>query len=119
MTKKLNSVFLKWLFEIADEPHDESGPNGETITKMEAFARLHWDKALGYKETIEEVNKRGEVVTQTYTRRPETWAIQELANRLAGKVAPAPEKAISTAPTAAEKVGELVKTKLNQLADGE
>jgi hypothetical protein len=88
--------------------------SGETITKAEALSRLLWKKALGYTamEMRGEADKR--VMTEVY-HPPESWAIQMIYERLEGKV---PQSAVDDAgkTTAAERVSDLARTRINMLA---
>jgi len=81
---------------------------GVIITKSEALAQLLWKKALGWKETNKET---GEVITY----KPEAWAIQMIYERMEGK---APIALIDEKQqlTAAEKISDLARTKLNKQA---
>lgn len=84
---------------------------GELITRSEALAQLLWKKALGYKETVVVKDKSDEIICH----KPEAWAIQMIYERMEGK---APIAIIDEKQqiTAAEKISDLARTKLNQQA---
>jgi len=103
----------KYLRQLAMEA-ESVADSGETITKAEALARLLWKKALGYSqmEWRGEADKRQMV--EVY-HPPESWAIQMIYERLEGKT---PQATVDEAGklTAAERVSELSKTRINALA---
>ena len=84
------------------------------ITRAEMLAMVVWKKALGW---IEPAKKQGEVVlVKEVIHKPESWAIQLIYERLEGK-APQATPDEKGRLTAAEKVTELVRTKLNAEAE--
>lgn len=99
----------KFLRNLAMDVEDIQ-PDGEPITKAESLARTLWKKALGWKEMKMEAG-RGMVET---VHPPESWAIQMIYERLEGKV---PQAATDegTKLTAAERVGELARNRINSL----
>ena len=102
----------KHLRELANETHDIDLDDGRVITKGEALARLLWGKALG--ETIKTIDDQG--VTHEEIQKPASWAISMIYDRMEGKIPQSvadSEKGMS----AAERVSELVKTRLNSEAD--
>lgn len=104
----------KYLRQLAMEAEDIAADSGDTITKAQALAALVWRKALGYTA----MEWRGEAATRIKVEvehPPESWAIQLIWNRLEGKE---PQSSVDDAGkiTAAEKVGELSRDRLNSLA---
>lgn len=85
--------------------------SGDVVTKAEALARLLWRKALGYKETIR--NREGTLVETDHL--PESWAIQLIYERIEGKAVPTTTEDAGKV-TAAEKVSELSRNRINALA---
>lgn len=107
-TGKELTKHLRLLAMEAESVSDE----GETITKAEALARLLWKKALGFAEMVMKEGSPKEVKNP-----PEAWAIQLIYERLEGKVAnTAPEEAGKI--TAAEKVSELARSRINNVLVG-
>jgi hypothetical protein len=101
------------LRELAAEAEGMS-ESGDVETKARALAALVWKKALGYKAN----EMRGEAANRIMVEvehPPEAWAIQLIWNRLEGK-----EPQSSTEEggkiSAAEKVGELARDRVNTLA---
>ncbi len=93
---------------------ETSDADGNLITRAEMLAMVVWKKALGWTDPAK---TQGDVViTKEVIHKPESWAIQLIYERIEGK---APQ-AISDEKgrlTAAEKVGELVRAKLNAEAE--
>jgi hypothetical protein len=88
--------------------------SGEVQTRAEAMALLLWKKALGY--TAQELRGEGKDRKLTEVEHPpEAWALQLIYGRLEGKEANA---SIDEAGkiTAAEKVDELAKARINKFA---
>lgn len=109
----------KLLREIGSEAHTVDPSDGRPISKNEAFARILWKKSLGYRETVIKEQKAGKPKEMEIDRKPEPWAMQELLNRLEGKVQPLPDALEHTRITAEKQVDELSKERLNRIADGE
>lgn len=98
----------KFLRELAEEMHT-MGDAGEMVTKAEALARLLWDKALGYKH-------RDPKTGETKWYKPESWAIQLIYERMEGK-APVTMEPETSRITAAQKIGDLARNRLNSEAE--
>lgn len=111
--QKLNRLLSDKLYQIGEEMHstiaDENG-NLQAINNLEALARSVWTYALGREEKL----KDGKIKKHL----PSQWAIGVLFDRLEGKVMPqsTPDKE-KDMPTAAEKVSELGRDKLNDLVE--
>lgn len=103
----------KHLRELAAEA-EGLAPDGGVETKARALAALVWKKALGYKamEMRGEADKRVMIEVE---HPPESWAIQLIWNRLEGKE---PQSSVEDAGkiTAAERVGELARNRVNTMA---
>lgn len=97
------------LRQLAAEAHDWSEQDG-VITKGEALAALLWKKALGYSEEVDTPEGK-----KTVRIEPQAWAIQLVYDRMEGKTPVAVEES-ETKVTAAEKVRELAKARLNDIA---
>jgi hypothetical protein len=100
----------KHLTELGQQIHtvdDEGNP----ITREQALAELLWKKALGW---IEET-RDDEGTLQKVVHKPESWAIQYIYERREGKSIPTlPDDADRV--RASDRVRELAKQRLNQLA---
>lgn len=81
---------------------------GATITKGEALAKMLWKKALGYTEI-------GSEGVETFIK-PASWAIQLIYERMEGK-APLAVPDGKDRQTAASKVSELAKARINALTE--
>jgi len=107
--KKFNNRELtQHLRDLAVQVHDctEDG----VITKGEALARLLFDKSLGYvQKQMDDEGKETEVYYK-----PEAWAIQLVYERLEGRAPQAVDEKEGRL-TAAEKVSDLAKSRLNAL----
>jgi hypothetical protein len=108
-----NKELTKHLRTLAMEAHDLT-ESGEVQTRAEALAKLIWLKALGYKK----MEYRGEASNRILVEvehPPESWCIQLIYERLEGKV---PQAAVDDAgkTTAAERVSDLARTRINTLA---
>ena len=99
----------RFLRELANDPHTYDFSDERSLTKAEALAVLLWNKALGFSEP--DPDNKGAIVNH----KPEAWAIQLLWERLEGK-APAAVEEQSQTMTAAAKVGELAKSRINSEA---
>lgn len=102
------------LRELAAKVHEwiqpEEGEEGGYITKGEALARLLWQKALGFTETVlDEENK-----SRTIAHKPESWAIQLIYERLEGK-SPQAITEDATRIRAVERVRELAAARINDI----
>ena len=111
--QKLNRMLSSKLYEIGLELHstisDEEG-NSVAINNLDALARSVWMYALGREEKLRDGQMKKHL--------PSQWAIGILFDRLEGKVMPtiAPDKSAGIV-TAAEKVSELNKKRMNDLID--
>lgn len=101
----------KFLRQLAMEADDLS-PDGATITKAEKLAQILWKKALGFKEMVVADGGAREIV-----HAPEAWAIQLVYDRLEGKVGPTAVEEGGKL-SAAERVSELARTRLNSFVGG-
>ena len=112
MSKLNTKSITRHLRTLAAEVNTEHfGSDGGILTNEEAAARLLWKKALGYTETIR--NEEGN--QKEVKHKPEAWALQYVMERLEGKIAHAQSEDTNRV-RAADKVRELSKTRLNQLA---
>ena len=93
---------------------ETSDDNFNLITRAEMLAMVVWKKALGW---VEPARMQGDVVlVKAAVHKPESWAIQLIYDRIEGKAPQAVPDAKGRL-TAAEKVSELVKSKLNAEAE--
>ncbi len=100
----------KHLDAIGQEAHTITA-DGTQVTKEEALARLLWDKALGYTETIRDDNGTQKEIVH----KPESWALEYIYERKEGKAPPAIADS-SGGIRAADKVRQLAKERLNNMA---
>lgn len=114
--KKLPSIYGKrrltqHLRDLAEqvETFDEEG---NTLTKGEVLAALLFKKALGWTERIIVKGEDDKVIHH----KPEAWAIQYIWDRIEGK-APLAVSDVKQTLTAASKVDELVKARINSITD--
>lgn len=114
--KKLPSIYGKrrltqHLRELAEqvETFDEEG---NTLTKGQVLATLLFKKALGWTERIIVKGEDDKVIHH----KPEAWAIQYIWDRIEGK-APLAEPDVKQTLTAASRVDELVKKRINSFTD--
>ncbi len=117
-TQKFNNRQLtRYLQEIMLEIHDTRlDAKGEVdfVTKGRALAELLVRKALGGEEIVVEEGDDGKPVTTKVFRKPEAWAIQCIYERLEGRVPQAlPDD--KSGITAADKVDQLIKDRLNKM----
>lgn len=84
---------------------------GDIVSNAQALAALLWKKALGYKDT--QTNRDGVLVEVDHM--PESWAIQLIYERLEGKAGPSATEEAGKI-TAAERVGELHRNRINAMA---
>ena len=93
---------------------ETSDSDGNLITRAEQLALVVWKKALGWTDPAK---KQGDVIlTKEVIHKPESWAIQLIYERIEGKAPQAIPDAKGRL-TAAEKVSELAKSKLNAEAE--
>lgn len=85
--------------------------NGDVVSNAQALAELIWKKALGY--TDMQKNRDGELIETYHT--PESWAIQLLYERIEGKAGPTTTEEAGKI-SAADKVGELSRNRINAMA---
>ena len=92
----------------------------DTMTKAEALVRGWVKCALGYEETvdIETVDSKGDVCIKQkkIIHPPDRVYGQLIADRVEGRVATTVEADSSKRPTAAKKVSQLNKDRLNRIA---
>lgn len=111
--QKLNRLLSDKIHEIGLEPYScIEDDDGEPVylSRFDTLAHSIWDYALGRTEKL----KGG----QEKKHLPSQWAINTILDRTEGKVMPqsTPDKE-KDMPTAAEKVSELGRDKLNDLVD--
>lgn len=100
----------KHLNDLGRQVHDML-PDGTPVTREEALARLLWDMALGYKEqTRDDEGNLKEIV-----HKPVAWAMQAVWDRKEGRAAPTVLEDENRV-RAADKVRDLAKNRVNQLA---
>lgn len=99
------------LRELASDIH-EMDEGGELFTKGQALAKLVFDKALGHEEKQIDDDGKEKMVYH----KPEAWAIQLIWERMEGKAPQATPDDKKTL-TAASKVGDLVKARINSLSE--
>jgi len=111
--QKLNRLLSDKIHEIGLEPHScIEGEDGDPIylNRFDVLARSIWEYALGRTEKLKDGKEKKHL--------PSQWAINTILDRVEGKVLPqsTPDKE-KDMPTAAEKVTELGRDKLNELVD--
>ena len=103
--------FLRALAEeVETSLRDESSGEFRLITRAEMLALVLWKKALGWIEP-NKIKDGPEIV-----HKPESWAIQLIYERLEGRAPQAVPDAKGHL-TAADKIDELAKSKLNRTAE--
>ena len=95
------------LKQLSAEAHSVSD-DGDVITRAEAMSLLLWDYALGWEE------KDPDDPAKMVRHRPAQWAIQLIYDRLEGKAPNAVDDKSGTM-TAADKVSELAKNRINAM----
>lgn len=108
LSKKVLSEHLR---ALATEVTAWDATEQEGISRAELLAKALWQRALGWTETV--IDDAGEETTVVHP--PQTWAMQFVFERLEGR-APQSEPEKEHRVTAAERVRELAKKKLNSLA---
>lgn len=109
--QKLNRLLSEKLYELGMEPHscieDEAG-DAVYLNRFDTLARSIWEYALGRTEVLRDGKEKKHL--------PSQWAINTILDRTEGKVVPqsTPDRE-KDMPTAAEKVSELGRDKLNDL----
>ena len=111
--QKLNRMLSDKLYELGMEPHscvDDGSGDMVYLNRFDTLARSIWEYALGRTEKLKDGKEKKHL--------PSQWAIGVLLDRIEGKVMPqsTPDKE-KDMPTAAEKVSELGRDKLNDLVD--
>lgn len=104
--RALTSALKKIAAEVMSIEDD-----GSPITRHDALARLMWNKALGWTEIL--VDDHG--TQKKVSHPPESWAMQYIFERLEGKAAPMVQER-EAGVSAADKVRELSKDRLNKIA---
>jgi len=99
------------LRELAAEI-DTMDESGELLTKGQVLAALVFKKALGYEEKL----KGDDGEEKLIYHKPEAWAIQLIWERMEGKAPQAVPDGKKTL-TAASKVGNLVKARINSFSE--
>lgn len=87
--------------------------DGSVLTKAEVMARLLWKYALGWTDVSVD-KENGQRIKEVHP--PAQWAIEMVYNRLEGRV---PQQIVddSTVLTAAKRVSELARERLNIAAE--
>ena len=121
--KLSGSALTKHLREIMASYHDSRlNDDGDMVmfTKAEALAEILADRALGWDEELEIEDKKvpGKVTKVMKKHPPEKWAIVMVYERMEGKT-PTALADETKGLTAAERVGELAVTAINDLTDRE
>lgn len=106
--RKANKLVTENLKDLADsiEGMDDEG---KVITKARKLAMLLWDYAIGASRVDVKTGKTERI-------QPAPWAITLVLDRLEGRVPQATED-ISNKPTAGDRVSQLTKDRVNQLAE--
>lgn len=102
--KALSDELKRLAVQVVDVTDD-----GSPETRAQKLARAVWDRALGFKEMVEDKGGSREVVHP-----PETWAMQYVFERLEGKV-PLSTPEESSRVKAADHVAELARQRINSL----
>lgn len=115
-----NRALTEKLRELMASVHDtrlnEDG-EAEYVTKGERLAELICDRALGWEDTeLVDTDVPGQKQEVTKKHRPERWAMELVWDRLEGKT-PQALSDDTDRLTAADKVSELAKTKINKLTE--
>ena len=105
-----NSALTKELRARASIPHTTLD-DGTVLTREQALAEWIWQQALGWVESVREPNGNLKRITHEPIAR---WA-EFVFERLEGKAAPASAEAGGTKVSAADKVRELTKQRLNNM----
>ena len=108
-SKNAKKLLSEELRKLGDEVVDVDD-NGDGITRSQKLANLVWKYALGY--TDEARDDKGFVKKKDYA--PAPWAAQYIFERLEGKVPQAVLDEVKKT-TAADKVSNLAKSKINAL----
>lgn len=103
-------ALTRHLNELGREVHTVNDA-GDPITREEALARRLWDMALGW----EEQTRDDEGNLKTVKHPPVAWAMQYVYDRKEGRTAPTVLEDEGRV-RAADKVRELAKDRVNQLA---
>jgi len=119
-----NKLLTHFIREIANEVHDNpliTGPaidDSRMITKAEALARYIFKAALGYKETVEVIDKKtGRVIGhKEIIHPPDKVYVTMLYDRMEGRVPTVEVKETSKKATAADRVSKLAKDRINSIA---
>jgi hypothetical protein len=90
-------------------------PDGTPITREQILADLIWKQALGWTETWWETDSIGNRVKREMKHKPVPWAQQYLFERMEGRAAQATPEDVGGVK-AAEKVRQLAKDRINNLA---
>lgn len=122
--KKASKLVTEFIRKIAAETHPDPLITGEGIddarmvTNAEALARYMWKAALGYKETVEVLDKNtGQVLgTKEVVCFPDKAYITLLYDRLEGRVPTVEVKETDSKPSVADRVSSEGKNRLNNLA---
>ena len=104
--KRAGNLLSSFLRAIAQE-QDKSG-----VCKAEALARLIWNKALGYKEVVEDADG----VEVTITNDPDKDMIKLVYDRMEGKVSNA-EETSDRERSLPDKVSDTNRDRLNKDAE--
>jgi len=119
-----NKLLTHFIREIANEVHDNpliTGPaidDSRMITKAEALARYIFKAALGYKETVEVIDKKtGRVIGhKEIIHPPDKVYVTMLYDRMEGRVPTVEVKETSKKATASDRVSKLTIGMINSIA---
>jgi len=121
---KASRLLTQFIREIAEENHEDPLIFGKgiddarMITKAEALARYMWNAALGYKQKVEVLDKvTGQVIgDKEVIHFPDKTYVTMLYDRLEGRVPTVEVDKDDSKPTAADRVSQLAKDRLNNIA---
>ena len=89
---------------------ESTDSEGVAITKASVLAETVWDNAIGVEKFDPQTGKRT-------TIKPQQWAIQLVFDRLEGKVPMMAEDLDNFGPGVADRISELIRDKLNKVAE--
>ena len=113
MSKRAPSSIRQLTTELRKLGDEVTGVDdeGEPVTRFEKLAERVWDYALGYHEQVRDEKGR----PSTIYHPPVAWAAQYIFERVEGKAPQAPVEAVKKIKVA-DKVAEMAKRKINELA---
>jgi hypothetical protein len=115
-TRELTNHLRTFAADIEDTFINDEG-EAVLVTKAEMLAKRVWQAALGWvEEIVEETDVPGKTKTKKVYHKPAAWAQQFIWERFEGK-APAALPDDQQGLSAADKVDELAKARVNQLTE--